>query len=378
MRLIVTIPAHNEAKTIGKVVSGALAPIEAFDEIEVWVINDGSTDATAEIAREAGASVICLQHRMGLGNVFAVGLQQARRRCADVMVNIDGDGQFDPADIPRLIQPILDRRADFVTCTRFGPGRDRPKMSGVKYWGNQVVVGLINRLCGYGAKFTDVSCGFRAFNQEAICRLTLFGKFTYTQEVFMDLFRKNLRIEEVPLQVRGEREFGRSRIASSVMRYGVHSGMIMLRAVRDIKPLKFFGSLSGLFFAVSLLTGGFLAVWYLLSNRTSPFTSLVTISGVALILSFVLLTVGMIADMISRHRQITEELLYLTRRNLYQAPEDQRSETQRVIASTLSNDAPRSLSPMVPEGLKVPAPRRVTASHVSSNVSLLQPTDVAT
>ena len=162
------------------------------------------------------------------------------------------------------------------------------------------------------------------------------------------------------------------------MRYGVHSGMIMLRAVRDIKPLKFFGSLSGLFFAVSLLTGGFLAVWYLLSNRTSPFTSLVTISGVALILSFVLLTVGMIADMISRHRQITEELLYLTRRNLYQAPEDQRSETQRVIASTLSNDAPRSLSPMVPEGLKVPAPRRVPASHVSSNVSLLQPTDVAT
>ena len=316
MKLIVTIPAHNEARTVGAVVRGALAPREGVTQTQVLVIDDLSTDNTAAVAEAAGATVIRLRHRMGLGNVFAVALQQARIRRADLMVNIDGDGQFDPAHIDQLIAPLLRDDADFVTCTRFAGGH-RPDMPAVKYWGNQVVVGLINRVCGCGARFTDVSCGFRAFNHEALHRLTLFGKFTYTQEVFMDLFRKNLRILEVPLPVRGQREFGRSRVASSVLRYGLHSGMIMLRAVRDIKPLKFFGTLSLLMFLFSLGLGLGLVGWYLTAGKTSPFTSLITVDGVALVLAFVLLTVGMLADMISRHRQITEELLYLARRKHY-------------------------------------------------------------
>ena len=319
MQLIVTIPAHNEARTVGEVVRGALAPIDGVSRTRVFVIDDLSTDNTAAVAEAAGATVIRLRHRMGLGNVFAVALQQARLHRADIMVNIDGDGQFDPGDIARLIAPLLRDDADFVTCTRFADGH-RPDMPAVKYWGNQVVVGLINRVCGYGARFTDVSCGFRAFNHEALHRLTLFGKFTYTQEVFLDLFRKNMRIVEVPLPVRGQREFGRSRVASSVLRYGMHSGMIMLRAVRDIKPLKFFGTLSLLMFLFSLGLGLGLAGWYLTTGKTSPFTSLITVDGVAVVLSFVLLTVGMLADMIGRHRQITEELLYLARRKHYDPP----------------------------------------------------------
>lgn len=317
MKLTITIPAFNEEKTIAQVVAGSLRPIDGIDDIEVLVINDASTDDTARLAKEAGATVIQIERRMGLGNVFGVGLQQARQRCADIMVNIDGDGQFDPRDIPRLVKPILGGHADFVTCTRFGLGMDRPRMPWVKYWGNQMVVGLVNWICGYGARFTDVSCGFRAFNREAMYRLTLFGKFTYTQEVFLDLFRKNLRIVEVPLIVQGQRSFGKSRVASNVFRYGLHSGMIMLRAVRDIKPLKFFGSLSSAIFVASAAIGLWMVSWYIWSGQTSPYTSLITVSGVLLLLSFVLLVVGLLADMIGRHRHITEELLYLARHRLY-------------------------------------------------------------
>ncbi len=316
MKLIVTIPAHNESRTIGGVVRGALAPLDGVAETRVFVIDDLSTDDTAAVAEAAGATVVRLRHRMGLGNVFKMALQQARTHRADLMVNIDGDGQFNPEDIAKLIAPLLRDDADFVTCTRFAQGH-RPQMPAIKYWGNQVVVGLINRLCGYGARFTDVSCGFRAFNREALFRLTLFGKFTYTQEVFMDLFRKNLRIVEVPLPVRGQREFGKSRVASNVLRYGMHSGMIMLRAVRDIKPLKFFGSLSLIMFGFSVTLAVGLLGWYAATGGTSPFTSLITVNGVTLLLSFVLLTVGMLADMIGRHRQITEELLYLARQKMY-------------------------------------------------------------
>ena len=337
MKLIVTIPAFNEEKTIAQVVTGALQPIDGIGSIEVLVIDDASTDNTARLAREAGATVIHIERRTGLGNVFGVALQQARQRFADIMVNIDGDGQFDPCDIPQLIGPVLGNHADFVTCTRFSPGMDRPQMPWVKYWGNQMVVGLVNRICGYGARFTDVSCGFRAFNREAMYRLTLFGKFTYTQEVFLDLFRKNMRITEVPLVVQGQRRFGRSRVASNIFQYGLHSGMIMLRAIRDIKPLKFFGSLSAATFGVSALIGFWMVFWYVWSGQTSPYTSLITISGVLVILSFVLLVAGLLADMIGRHRRITEELLYLARQRLYA----RQAETKAKMTDESEGNAPR-------------------------------------
>ena len=115
---------------------------------------------------------------------------------------------------------------------------------------------IINWVCG-GTKFTDVSCGFRAFNREAAYRLTLFGRFTYTQECFIDLFSKGLRMAEVPLKVRGVREHGKSRVASSIFKYATNSLPIILRAMRDIQPLKFFGGIAALFGLLGLLCGGF-------------------------------------------------------------------------------------------------------------------------
>src|SRR5438067_307422 len=266
MKLVVTIPALNEEKTIAQVVHGVPRKIPGIDEVEVIVVNDGSTDRTADEASNAGALVVNLHNRPGLGKVFGTGFERAMRRGADIIVNIDGDGQFDPADIAKLVQPILDEEADFVTCSRFADASLRPTMPTVKFWGNRAVTSIINWVCG-GTCFTDVSCGFRAFNREAAYRLTLFGRFTYTQETFIDLFSKGLRIVEVPLKVRGVREHGKSRVASNLWKYATNSLPIILRAMRDIQPLKVFGGISAILGILGAVTGGFVSVWDALGER---------------------------------------------------------------------------------------------------------------
>src|SRR5689334_7385290 len=328
MKLVVTIPALNEEKTIAKVIADVPRNIPGVDEVEVIVMNDGSTDRTAEIATRAGALVVNLIGRPGLGYVFRTGLERAMRRGADIIVNIDGDGQFNSADIAKLVMPLLEDRADFATCSRFADPALRPVMPAVKFHGNRVVTRIINWVCG-GTKFTDVSCGFRAFNREAAYRLTLFGRFTYTQETFIDLFSKGLRMVEVPLKVRGVREHGKSRVASNLWKYATNSLPIILRAMRDIQPLKFFGGISAILGLLGIVLAGFVSVWYaigdyekingirVLVHKTSPFTSLITVSGVLVTLSFLLFAVALLADMMGRHRKISEELLYLARRRIY-------------------------------------------------------------
>jgi glycosyltransferase involved in cell wall biosynthesis len=332
MKLIVTVPALNEEKTIAQVVAGVPRSIEGLTQTEVIVLNDGSTDRTAEVAAEAGALVINIVGRPGLGSVFRTGLERAMRRGADIIVNIDGDMQFNPADITKLVQPLLMDEADFVTCSRFSDPALIPTMPSVKYWGNKVVTGIINWVCG-GTDFSDVSCGFRAFNREAAYRLTLFGRFTYTQECFIDLFGKGVRIAEVPLKVRGVREHGKSRIASSIWKYATNSLPIILRAMRDIQPLKFFGGIGAMFFIPGLIAGLVVTTRYTVGHvrteiadgvkhtvrvhLTSPFTSLIPLSGALVTLGLILFVLALLADMLGRHRRISEELLYLTRRRVY-------------------------------------------------------------
>jgi hypothetical protein len=323
MKLVVTIPAQNEEKTIAQVVRGVPRELPGITEVEVIVMDDGSTDATARLAREAGAIVVPIHGRPGLGRVFKTGMDRAMRRGADIICNIDGDGQFNPADIAKLVIPILSDDADFVTCSRFKDPSLWPTMPKVKFWGNGVVTRMINWVCG-GTTFSDVSCGFRAFSREAAYRLTLFGRYTYTQECFIDLFSKGMRIVEVPLAVRGVREHGKSRVAGSVIKYATNSLPIIVRAMRDIQPLKFFGGIAATLAIPSLAMALIVAGWYgytaILEDRarTSPFTQLITISGIGLVLAFGMGMLALLADMMGRHRRISEELLYLARKKLYQ------------------------------------------------------------
>src|SRR5947207_759655 len=119
MNLSVVIPALNEAASIGGVISRVPHDIAGLDEVSVIVIDDGSTDNTPEIARAAGARVISFESNRGNGAAIATGLEAALRSGADVIVTIDADGQFNPDDIRLLIRPLLERRCEFVTCSRF-------------------------------------------------------------------------------------------------------------------------------------------------------------------------------------------------------------------------------------------------------------------
>lgn len=315
MKLVVIIPALNEQKTLGQVISTIPTSIPGVTSQEVVVIDDGSTDNTADIARSKGALLVTHRQPQGVGASFHDGLKKALELQADLIVNVDADGQFNPGDIPLLLDPIQKGKADFVTASRFADPALVPVMPPVKKWGNAWVTRIVNFLTG--RKFTDVSCGFRAYSREAALRLTLFGRFTYTQESFIDMAFKNISIVEVPLKVRGEREHGKSRVASSIWRYALKSSSIIFRAARDYQPFYFIG-LPGLLVALAGMAAGFFVlIHYLNTGQTFPYRSLVPVSGIMIIIGILLLFISLIADMIHRNRLVIEETLYLTRKQAY-------------------------------------------------------------
>jgi len=317
MRLAVIIPALNEEATIAQVLDGIPDAIEGISQIEKMVIDDGSDDRTAETAAEHGARVISHSENRGVGAAFATGLHAALEQGADLIVNMDGDGQFDPKTIPRLIKPVIEGKADFVTCTRFAKRELVPRMPLVKKWGNRWMTMLIN--VATGGEFTDVSCGFRAYTRDCALRLNLFGDFTYTQETFLDLVRKKVRMAEVPLPVRGEREFGTSRVAGSISRYAMRAGSIILLSLRDAKPLAFFGSMGLFALFLGVAAGLFVFSHWLATGMTSPYQSLLLVSALLTILGVLLIVLALVADMLGRIRMNQEHILYLQKRQLYRS-----------------------------------------------------------
>lgn len=210
-RLLVIIPALDEAATIQGVIAGIPRDVPGIADTAVLVVDDGSSDETAALARAAGADVISHSRTLGVGVAIQRGLSEAVRRGVDIAVNVDGDGQFNPADIRLLVQPILEGQAEFVSASRFKDPDLTPRMPVLKRWGNRWMSRLISFITGQ--RFWDVSCGFRAYSSEALLRLALRGRFTYTQESFLVLSFKGVPILEVPVAVRGSREHGRSRVA---------------------------------------------------------------------------------------------------------------------------------------------------------------------
>ena len=313
MKLVVIIPALNEAVTIADVIGRIPPQMSGVDEIAVIVVNDGSTDDTVEVAAKAGAAVVSHRHNRGVGAAFRTGINAALSAGADIIVNMDADGQFRPEDIPALIEPILSEQADMTTCSRFGKKEFVPEMPRLKRWGNKMMCRLINRIC-WGSHYTDVSCGFRAYTRDTAIKMTLFGDFTYTQESFIDLVAKGVHIEEVPLKIRGVREHGKSRVARSLWRYGKLSAAIIVRAARDIRPLAFFGSIGVFLLAFGLLCGGWVFGWWLATGGTHPFRSVLVGSAAFLILGFLLIVLALIADMMGRQRKLIDELLWRQRR----------------------------------------------------------------
>ncbi|MCJ7472985.1 MAG: glycosyltransferase family 2 protein, partial [Actinobacteria bacterium] len=263
-KLLIIIPAFNEKDKIGEVIKKVPQDIQGIDIIKILVINDGSTDGTPEIARKIGVEVIDNYKNMGVGFSFGRGLQYAVDNSFDMMVNIDGDGQFDPGDIHGLLGPILEEGAEFVTASRFIDKKPIHNMSIAKLWGNRLMSILISHLVG--KKYLDVSCGFRAYSNRALLSLNLHGRFTYTQETFIDLSFKGLDIREVPITVKYFPS-RRSKVASNLFIYAVNTLKIILGTYRDYKPLAFF-SVIALVFLVTGTAFEIVLLWTYLSRGT--------------------------------------------------------------------------------------------------------------
>jgi glycosyltransferase involved in cell wall biosynthesis len=303
MKIVALIPAYNEEKTIERMVTDVKAHADT-----VVVIDDGSQDKTGHYAERAGALVVSHHENRGVGAAVKTGIEKGLQLGADILVSIDADGQFSPDDIPRLTAPLLSDEADFVTGSRFS--HENPAMPRVKRMGNTLFTWLVNALTH--SSFTDTQCGFRAISREAALRITLFGDFTYTQETFLDLVSKKMRMKEVPVRVIYD-ETRKSRVVKNPLSYGVSALLIIIRTIVDLYPFKVFGLLGSIIFVSGAGSGAALFVRWVLTSKVSPYTSLVTLSGVLLIVGFLCVILALIADMLGRQRRIQEEILYYAR-----------------------------------------------------------------
>lgn len=314
MHLLIAIPALNEAETIEWVVSG-IPSITGCDSVSIVVIDDGSLDATPTRARKAGARVVSHESPLGVAQVFRKAVQIALESRVDGLVMIDGDGQFDPADIPRLLGPILSGESDFVAADRFQVSNGRPDdMPLAKYVGNRMMNRLIRWLTDL--EVSDVSSGFRAYSREALLHLNIHSSFTYTQEVFLDLATKRLRIHQVPVEVRYDPQ-RRSRVAKSIARYAIRAASTIFRTVRDNRPFSVFGVPSAVLCLAGIGLGLVPVSHFLTEGSFSPYIFMALTGAYLFTLGIILAVVALTSDMLRPIRKNQEMLLYLSKRSIY-------------------------------------------------------------
>jgi glycosyltransferase involved in cell wall biosynthesis len=320
MKLAVVSICRNEAKTIEELIERIPKRIKGISGIEVIIVNDGSTDKTAIIAKDEGATVYGNSHQKGLAFRFREVVNIVLERGFDIMVNIDGDLQFKPEDIPRFVQPIIDDEADFVAADRFtnpknGKSRRPANMPAAKYYGNKIGAWTVSKLSE--EKFRDVTCGFRGYSQKALYALNINGSHTYTQESFQILAAKRMRIKAVPVEVKYYK--GRkSRVVTNVPKYMLISMVNILRAFRDFAPLRFFVMLGMIPFVIGLICEIFMGVHWLQTGSFSPY-KFVGFAGLYLItLGIFFWSLGLTSDMqvriINNQEKTYEELRRLSHR----------------------------------------------------------------
>ncbi len=309
-KLIVYMPALNEEDNIQQVISKLPNELENVNEIEVLVVDDGSNDRTAELVQELGVTVISHHKNLGLGVAFQTAVTYAIENNAEILVSIDADGQFDPQTIPYLISPIQNGDAQMVTGNRFF--NKRPKnMPKIKYWGNKQVSKLVSFVTNN--KFEDVSCGFRAYSVDALYQLNLFGTYSYTHEVILNLAFKGNSILEIPIDVKYF--IGReSRISPNIPKYAYKTSKIIFRTLLDYKPLYFFGNVGILNLLIASIFVIFMLTHYFITGEFTPYKAFGFIGLGFGVFGLIIIFIGLVADMLNRIRLNQDKILYQLRK----------------------------------------------------------------
>lgn len=313
-RVAVILPAYNEAEHIQPVLESLTAYPEV-QSMQLLVIDDGSTDDTASVVRSFPDILLLQQGRnRGLGHTFRTAVDHCLKEHVTCMIFFDADGQFMVEDIPRVAAPVLAGTADFALGSRFISGIPKG-MPGMKLWGNRMLARFIGRVTR--TPVSDVACGFRAYGREALLRMTLNGSFTYTQEVILDLLFKGMRCVEVPVTVKYF-EDRKSAISSNLWRYGFRVFGILMRTIRDYRPLTFFGVLGGALFVIGLVLDGWVLQYYFFTGSFSPYKIVGFAGAFCNFLGLTIVFIGLVAEMLNRIRREQEECLYLIKKIRYQ------------------------------------------------------------
>lgn len=305
MRLVIQIPCHNEAEHLPETLAAIPRAIPGVARVEVLVVDDGSDDGTAGVALAHGAdAVLRLPGRQGLARAFTAGIDGALRSGADIIVNIDGDNQYDGREIPQLVAPILAGQADMVVGDR-DPG-SLGHFSPLKRLLQRLGSWTMRRLSG--TRVADSTSGFRAYSREAALRINVVSDFTYTLETLIQAGKRRLRVADVPITAKHTPR--RSRLAPTMGHYLANAGTAMARAYAMYQPLRVFMAMG----AVLMLGGAALGARYVWLGMGPGNIQSLILAAILTIVGFNALTLGLVADLLAANRKLMEETLYRVRR----------------------------------------------------------------
>ena len=291
MKVIITIPAYNEERTIANIIKETQQVMDKTHyPYQILVLNDGSTDQTEIIAQQAGAIVYSNKKNLGLAETFKHEMRRCLEQHADIIIHTDADGQYPSSYIPYLIQKI-ESGSDLVLGSRFEKGKYSGSLT--KKLGNLAFAKVFSNLLNL--KLTDTTTGFRAFTKE-VAQLPLINNFTYTQEQLIRAGKAGLKISEIPIRTRKTRK---SRLFKNPLDYAIKAWINILRIYRDFAPLKFFGYIGGVLILSSVLIG-FYILYYFLQNGGVGGVPRVILTAILFLTGIQIITFGFLADMIKK------------------------------------------------------------------------------
>ncbi len=310
-KLIIIIPCLNESATLPLVLSNIPRSIKGVSNIETIIIDDGSSDQTADIALKYGAiQVIKHLKTRGLAKSFSDGIQAALEHGADIIVNTDGDNQYPQADIGRLIEPILNNHADIVVANR--QTDTIAHFSPLKKLLQKVGSAAVAKLSGI--ELPDAVSGFRAYSREAALQLNITTEYSYCTESIIQAGKKRLKIVSVPVTTNAKTR--ESRLFKNIFQHIRMSGSTMVRVFAMYEPLKTFFYLGSILLGFGLLLFMRFLIYLSVGDGSGHIQSLV-IGAVLFLAGFQVMVLGLVSDLIAANRKLIEQVLYFQKQIFY-------------------------------------------------------------